>query len=89
MKLTINIAFYNKKDWNHFLESIDDKDDMHDSWEEWYHEYQHIKNGLILLGFYVNDIVVDIDELINYCTKSGIKNDGKARSQFVLNREIN
>jgi len=29
------------------------------------------------------DIEIDLDELVNYCKIRGIKNDGKARSQFV------
>ena len=34
-------------------------------------------------GFEVIDIVVNLDELIEYCKLRGIKNDGSARSQFV------
>ena len=43
------------------------------------------KKDLISQGFVVNDFVVNIDELISYCKINGIKNDGKARSQFVQN----
>ncbi len=29
-----------KKDWNRFLESIDDRDSVHDTWKEWHKAYQ-------------------------------------------------
>ncbi len=82
----INLAFYKEKDWSRFLESIDDRDSMHDTWEEWHKAYQKTKKTLIEQGHIVNDYVVDIDELINYCTIRRIKNDGKARSQFVIKK---
>ena len=82
----VNLTFYKEEDWDGFLESIDDRDSMHDTWKEWHKAYQKTKKGLIAKGFIVNDFVVDIDELINYCKIRKIKNDGKARSKFALNR---
>lgn len=83
---TVNLAYYKEKDWKRFLESIDDKDSMHNTWEEWHKAYLKTKKDLISHGFIVKDFVVDIDELINYCKMRRIINDGKARSQFVANR---
>ena len=75
----IKLAYYKKK-----LETILGiylwQDSMHDTWKEWHKAYLKTKNELISQGFVVNDFVVDIDELLNYCTMKGIKNDGKARS---------
>ena len=82
----INLAYYEKRDWKRFLKSIDDRESMHDTWKEWHNAYQKTRNELISQGFVVKDFVVDIDELINYCKIRRIKNDGKARSQFVTNR---
>jgi len=86
MIASINLAFYNEKDWQRFLESIDDRESMHDTWKDWHNAYIKSKKELISQGFHVNDFDVDIDELIDYCKIRGIKNDGKARSQFVSNR---
>ena len=82
----VNLAYYEKRDWKRFLESIDDRDSMHDTWKEWNKAYLKTKKEMISQGFVVKDFVVDINELINYCKIRGIKNDGKARSQFVTNR---
>ena len=80
---SINMAYYRKKDWKRFLDSIDDRESMHDDWKDWHKAYMKAKRELIAQGFKVNDFVVDIDELQSYCAMKGIKNDGKARSQFV------
>jgi hypothetical protein len=82
----INLAYYEKKDWKRFLKSIDDRDSMHATWKEWHKAYQKTKKDLTSQGFVVKDFVVNIEELINYCKINGIKNDGKARSQFVQNK---
>ena len=79
----IKLAYYRKKDWKRFIKIIDDRESMHDTWNEWHKAFLKAKKDLISLGFEVEDIEIDLDELINYCKKRGIKNDGKARSQFV------
>lgn len=83
---SINLAYYKEKHWKRFLESIDDRESMHDTWKDWHKAYLKTKKELILQGFKVNDFVIDIDELEGYCAMRGIKNDGKARSQFLTNR---
>ncbi len=79
----INLAYYHKRDWKRFLESIDDRDSMHTSWRDWHKAYQKLKKHLTSQGYTVKDFVVNIDELIIYCDIRGIKNNGKARSMFV------
>jgi len=83
---TINLAYYQEQDWERFLEIIDDRNKMHDTWQAWNKAYLKLKKELTLQGFIVKKTVVDLDELQNYCSLRGIKNDGKARSQFVSNR---
>jgi hypothetical protein len=83
---SINLAYYKESDWKRFLESIDDKESMHDTWKDWHNAFLKTKKGFISQGFIVNDIVVEIDKLQDYCIMRGIKNDGKARSQFVANK---
>jgi predicted ATPase len=79
----IKIAYYRKKDWNRFINMIDDKESMHDTWREWHKAFEKGKRDLINQGFEVEDVIVNLDELSEYCKLRGIKNDGKARSAFV------
>ena len=69
--MEVNLAYYRKKDWKKFLELIDDRESMHDTWKEWHKSYLIAKRSLTSKGLVVNDFVV------------GLKIDGKARSQFV------
>ena len=79
----IKLAYYRKKDWKRFIKIIDDRESMHDTWNEWHKAFLKTKKDLISQGFEVTDIEVDLNELIKYCEIRGIKKDGKARSQFV------
>ena len=79
----INLAYYEKKDWNRLLEVIDDKENMHNTWKEWNKASLKLKKKLTSQGLAVKDVIVNIDSLIMYCEIRGIKNDGKSRSQFV------
>lgn len=82
----VGLAYYQKKDWAKFLELIDDKESMHDSWKEWNKAYLKTKENLTSQGFTVKDCVVDLVELDIFCKIKGIKNDGKARSLFVSDK---
>ncbi|GGK35540.1 hypothetical protein GCM10007962_32440 [Yeosuana aromativorans] len=81
--MEINLGYYRKKDWKKLLKIIDDRDAMHDSWEDWHKSYLNTKQSLISNGFTVNDFIVDLDKLKKYCSSRGLKIDGKARSQFI------
>lgn len=77
------LAYYRKKDWKRFIKIIADRESMHDIWHDWHKDFEKTKRGLTDQGFEVVDIIVELDELMEYCRMRGIKNDGKARSQFV------
>jgi len=79
----VKIAYYRKEDWKKLLEIIDDKKSMHESWNQWFKAFTKAKKDLMSKGFTVVDIEIDLDELNNYCILNRIKNNGKARSQFV------
>ncbi len=79
----VKIAYYRKKDWNRFINMIDDSERMHGSWHDWHKAFEKLKQKLIKEGFEVIDVVVDLDVLNEYCKLWGIKNDGSTRSRFV------
>ena len=83
--MEVNLAYYRLRDWKKFLKMIDDRDSVHDSWEDWHKSFLRTKHTLISKGFIVNDFIVDLDKLKVYCSNIGVKINGKARSQFVSN----
>lgn len=82
----VKLAYYRKKDWKRFLNLIDDRESMHDTWNEWHQDFLKLKKELTAKGLEVLEIEIDLDELTNYCKLKGIRNDGKARSQFVQSK---
>lgn len=83
MTRAVNLAYYKKEDWQRFLQVIDDRNRMHKTWNEWHDSFLETKRMLISQGLSVYQVTVNLDELISYCVLKGIKNDSKARSQFV------
>ena len=82
----VNLAYYREKDWKRFIDLADDRENLHDNWKDWHKSFLKVKKDIISQGFDVVDIVIDLDELIIFCKIRGIKNNGKARSQFVQNK---
>ncbi|MDD3721882.1 MAG: hypothetical protein PHW92_05240 [Lutibacter sp.] len=80
----VRLAYYREKDWKRFIDlADDDRESLHDNWKDWHKSFLKVKKSLISQGFGVVDIEIDLDELMAFCKIRGIKNDGKARSQFV------
>lgn len=84
--ILVGIAVYRKEDWQRLLEISADKDKLEDTWKDWKHEYNKIKKNFKKMGIKSVDIVVDIDELISYCKKSGLRIDADARSRFAADK---
>lgn len=82
-KPEIKLACYRKQDWAEFINSIDDKESMHDTWDEWNVERKKLKKMLLKQGFKVHDVVIDIKELIVYCAVHNLKNTTATRSKYV------
>jgi len=74
----IKLAYYRKKDWKRFVKIIADRESMHDTWHDWHKDFEKTKRDLTNQGFDVIDIVVDLDELTEYCRLRGIKNEWKS-----------
>jgi len=81
--MEVKLAYYRKKDWKRFVKIIDDRESMHDTWNDWHKDFIKAKNGLSSQGFLVEDVEIDLDELLNYCQIKGIKNNGQTRAEFV------
>lgn len=46
----VNIVFYEKKDYDYFHNIIDDRENLHDTWEEWYKAFMKLKRTLVSHG---------------------------------------
>lgn len=77
------LAYYKKQDWEAFMKMIDDREKMHDTWDEWHEAFLKTKSDLTAQGLKVFEVEIDITKLDFFCKSRGIKNDGKARAHFV------
>jgi hypothetical protein len=83
MSQNVNLGYYQKEDWSEFIEMIDDRERMHDTWEEWHKDFLKMFKKLRKNGFKVRKVIVHLDKLELYCTKREIPIDGSARSRFI------
>ncbi len=81
--IEIKIAFYNEKDWPRFLAIVDDKENLHEHWEDWHQSYCKTVADLQKLKFVVKKKVIDLDKLIAYCKEHKLRNNGETRSRFT------
>lgn len=70
-------------DWNRFLDLIDDRATMFDTWDEWYQATQKQKSEFVRQGFEIKDIPVNPDELQDYCRIEQLPDVGQIYAQFV------
>jgi len=52
MVKNINMAYYRKEGWKRFTSSIDDRESMHETWEERHLSYLETKRKLSMGRFY-------------------------------------
>jgi hypothetical protein len=81
--MVMGIAYYKEKDWSKFLELFDDRDEMEKTWFSWYKEYKKVKKFYSKKLFHVEDVIIDLDELKQYCIDNNLPNITKVRSEFV------
>lgn len=83
MPTSIKLAYYHKRDWKKLLESADDRDNMHDTWEDWHKDYLRARDAMRKSGQVVHEVPVNIDALNKYCFDHGLANTGTTRSQYA------
>ncbi len=83
MNPELKLAYYRKNDWDKLMNSIVDRESMHDTWEDWNKAFSKMKKSLKHQGFVVHEVTIDIDDLNKFCKKKGLKNNGKTRSNYV------
>ena len=84
--ILFGLATYREKDWERLREISSDKDKMNKTYKSWKKEYNKLKKYLQENGIKTIKVLVDIDELIDYCKRNGLENNAKARAKFVAEK---
>jgi len=79
----IGVACYRRDQWEQFLATADDSENLESTWEEWRKNADKCINILRSSGLKVVEVIVDIDELNEYCRKNNLPNNSSTRSSYV------
>ncbi|RZD15564.1 MAG: hypothetical protein EVJ48_01550 [Candidatus Acidulodesulfobacterium acidiphilum] len=79
----IVIAWYKKDEYDKLLRVIDDKDSMPSVYEVWLEIATATMQNLRKEGYNVKKVIVNIDELVDWCNVMKKENIAKNRALFV------
>ncbi len=78
------LPFYLPEQYELLLNTIDDADQMEKTWEEWYKNHLILKNQMIKQEIDCVEVVIDVNELNDYCLLNQNENTKTNRDIFVL-----
>jgi hypothetical protein len=74
------VAWYDPEQYLRLLELADDREQLHDTYEEWLEGFERL---LARMGPAAQKVAVDVDELAAWCRHEGLPLDGAARARYV------
>lgn len=83
----VSLACYRRQDWKRFLLMSDDKEHEYKYWYQWYKFYCCVKEELMNRGISIRVVLVDLDELHDYCIRKQVRNEAFTRANFVISTE--
>lgn len=81
--LKFGIGYYKKDEWNRFVASADDRNDLEDTHDNWLDSFNEAVMNAKKAGLKPEKVVISVDELIDYCIDKKMKNNSETRSGFV------
>lgn len=82
----VHFAMYAPGDWEHLLSVSVDREDLHDSYFEWLQSAMTQMQKMKDAGIIVKRVVIDIEELLAWCSGRGVPCNGEARSLFTAKK---
>jgi hypothetical protein len=77
------IAYYRKEDWDRHVQLADDRAGLHNCWEDWLESAHQLKWEAESLGFQTQFIIIDLNQLMQYCVANKLPNIGATRAEYV------
>lgn len=84
--ILFGIPEYRKEDWQRLREISVDKNQLENTWKSWKYEYNRTRKNMKKRGMTIVEVLVDIDELIDYCKKHGLEINADARARFAADK---
>lgn len=83
VKVVIGIAWYCLEDWEGLRQLYPDRDQMHDSYDEWLADAKRAEGTAKARGHTVIQIVIHPAELAGWCAVRGLAPTADARARYV------
>ena len=85
-KVIVGIGFYKEEEWERLLACAHDRENLEDTYDEWLEVVEKAILNYHALGIRPRKVVVNLDELIDFCIDHKLKNTAETRSRFVAER---
>jgi hypothetical protein len=78
------IASFKPEQWQELLATADDRDELEKTWEEWNARVESLTKKLSAHGIPFVRVVLDVDQINQYCKEHGVPNNGDTRSKLAI-----
>jgi hypothetical protein len=82
----IGLGWYRREDWNRLLEMFPDRDQLHDTYDEWLKDVRKGEKVVKRQGNITKRIIVDPDELAAWCALHGKEPVASARAEYICEK---
>jgi len=85
-KTIVGIGWYKKEDWDLLLINSDDRQNMHDNFDDWEKDTNKRFQELLIAGINVKKIQISVYELIAWCKENKLKINGSSKAKYIAFR---
>lgn len=79
----LGLACYRHDQWQQLLATAEDSEDLESTWEEWRENANNFINKLKANGIHVEEVLIDVNDLNEYCHIHNLPNNAETRSEYV------
>jgi hypothetical protein len=80
------IATYRQDQWEALLATAADRDKLEETWEEWNAGVEKLIAEFAARSIPCVRVLLDVEEIKQFCEEQGIPNDGKARAELAARK---
>ena len=80
----MKLPFYMENQYDRLLETVSDPEYFAETWQEWFTNYDKFKSEMLTRGFQCEEVLVDVEELNDYCILNDLENNQANRELFTL-----
>ncbi|MBT3423443.1 MAG: hypothetical protein HOD63_13205 [Bacteroidetes bacterium] len=78
------LPYYLPEQYKQLLQIVDDIDSFTENWEDWNKNFIEFKSEMDKKGIECKEVIVDVEELHNYCVLNQLENNKLNRELFAL-----